>query len=81
MSDWQPISTAPRDGTDVLLFVPQYQQSVRIGSYDVSEHFRNGKLNYQSEGWSLGRAKPTHWMPLPEVPGAGSSKLPRRSRP
>lgn len=57
--EWQPISTAPKDGRDVLIFS---NGLVRVGFYSS----RADKL------WSVwpGRAlvSPTHWMPLPEAP-------------
>lgn len=69
---WQPIETAPRDGTRVLLVFPRGR--VYVGSYEVSEHHRNGKLFYRREGWWLDSAQfmaddslPMLWMPLPEV--------------
>ena len=70
--DWRPIETAPKDGTDVLLLFTGLKRAVHIGSYDISEHIRNGKSDYRSEGWSIGsmwgfgtNPNPTHWMPLP----------------
>lgn len=74
---WQPIATAPKDGTDVLLFYPTYKRQVWLGHYRVSETFTNGKLDYRNEGWinsllmGLGKEpEPTHWMPVPEGPDA-----------
>ena len=76
---WQPIETAPRDGTEILLsngFV------VAQGAYlydegGIREH-RDLDGNYigQDEsdgydGWvdfSGGMPDPTHWMPLPPPP-------------
>jgi hypothetical protein len=73
MTQWQPIETAPRDGTKVLLFFPRWKDGRVIGSYDVVEQFRNGKREFRTEKWSLpffvvGEHEPTHWVPLPEPP-------------
>ena len=75
MTDWQPIETAPKDGTKILLGGTQYpnteQDITRIGrwyhtGYSVPD---NGTFildvgnNTRIEG-----TFPTHWMPLPEPP-------------
>jgi hypothetical protein len=55
---WQPIETAPRDGTKFLCWVPR-------GPYEGIS------INRWKEGywWCTSRANPpTHWMPLPEPP-------------
>lgn len=65
MTSWQPIETAPKDGTEVLLFVKEYvtgdsQQQV-VGWW-------------RTHGWvesyadEYGVCEVTHWMPLPEPP-------------
>ena len=59
--DWQPIETAPKDGTQCLGFVPSYYQG-KGGCALVL--WLNGQ-------WMDGKAwacKPTHWMPLPPPP-------------
>jgi len=55
--DWQPIETAPRDGTELLLVDPTGRREVGFWS-------REGLR------WSVfyAVAQPTHWMPLPEAP-------------
>jgi hypothetical protein len=63
MSDWQPIETAPKDGTRVLTFGPD-----RI----VTAYFDPGVRGHEREfpaGWR-GAFEPTHWMPLPAPPEA-----------
>jgi hypothetical protein len=66
MSEWKPIESAPKDGTDLLLF------SEEVG-------FAAGCFFTREEagcfcGWfgtcADGRVitNPTHWMPLPPPP-------------
>lgn len=55
---WQPIETAPRDGTLVLVY--------REGIIDMavwSDHFACWITCASNQG-----EKRTHWMPLPEPP-------------
>ncbi len=60
MTGWQPISTAPKDGTEVLV-CGYRQQSVAA--------YREGYWRvYTDEGWFGSDQPATHWMPLPEPP-------------
>jgi hypothetical protein len=72
---WRPISTAPLDGTWVLVFVPETDVNIRIGRYFSNETFEFGKSIRKSEGWAVGMSswdkhelEPSHWMPLPDAP-------------
>ena len=56
MSKWQPIETAPTDGTEILGWCD--------GCCFVIEYW----LDAWREIWGLGRVDVTHWMPLPEPP-------------
>lgn len=72
MGEWQPIDTAPMDGTPILLFA----QEPLIGFWAKSPR------PYKFEGWTSGWetvggqydagfipiSAPTHWMPLPAPP-------------
>lgn len=63
--DWQPIETAPKDGTIVIAYYPatnQYNDRVMI-------------VRRKSRGWAPAGggnrtlvSSPTHWMPLPPAP-------------
>lgn len=69
MSKWQPIETAPKDGTPVLLgrFAPGclLDGRVSVDKWSLPEDGRGwigfGKFN--PEYWPA-----THWMPLPPPP-------------
>lgn len=64
---WQPIETAPRDGTIVDLWRPNYGGE-RLCAYrweQLSEG--NGFFSPVGSGYCVVRDA-THWMPLPEPP-------------
>jgi hypothetical protein len=83
MSGWQPIATAPKDGTEILIAGGR----VHLGSDDMDDgkghkhkgvslalwNERAGGYWYQpgTETTSHGgnSFEPTHWMPLPQPPG------------
>jgi hypothetical protein len=68
---WQPIETAPKDGTHVLAF-----RAVKL--FEPAHHYWivrwgscTGKLGLKRAWVMLGKntkVAPTHWMPLPEPP-------------
>ena len=60
---WQPIETAPKDDTDMLLFCGD---GICIGSYAA------GMFWFVQNDYEL--RDPTHWMPLPEPPALGEKK-------
>ena len=82
--NWQPIETAPRDGTEFLGYgPPPDDESVYIVQTrwrDYAPESQSGRLFALGEGprgkFELvirnfaHRWKPTHWMPLPEPPTA-----------
>lgn len=83
MSEWQPIDTAPKDGTEVLGW--RYDFGILLIRWDAPINFcTEDEINSldtesaESYDWfcadfiSGGRLEgyeiPTHWMPLPEPP-------------
>ena len=66
MGDWQPIETAPKDGTDVLVY--ELQRTMCVAYWDDFIN-RDGKI----AGWrdcQCYPVEPTHWMLLPSPPAA-----------
>lgn len=63
--EWQPIATAPRDGSVLLLYWP----TLSITNYPAV-----GVNHDDGYGWEwlsnrdYGEVFPTHWLPLPEAP-------------
>lgn len=70
MSEWQPIETAPMDGTPILCVVK--------GIYEpTGEPFHPDVAHWDGDEWTgtncevdneRNTYQPTHWMPLPEPP-------------
>ena len=73
MSDWQPIETAPKDGTHFLVWDSFY--GIRIGRAHI-RHDHDDWLSYMDghKGSSKGGIRATHWMPLPAPPQKDESK-------
>lgn len=68
---WQPIETAPKDGTKVLCFgsLPG-RKAIFIGWWAdklSSIHYVNDSPGWYNENMD-DRDCPSHWMPLPEPP-------------
>lgn len=75
---WQPIETAPRDGTWFVVCRAGEPDSVEAGCYDPLMHDeyveageglyrKERRTSYEWTGFNnMHRA--THWMPIPEVP-------------
>lgn len=69
MDKWQPIETAPKDRTTVIVFDPLFKTAPQNKAFP--------HIGYWCEFWPKSRwrlcgsasvIKPTHWMPLPDPP-------------
>lgn len=63
MMEWQPIETAPKDGTEILIY--SEIEGVRSSYF---EHGMWQKGSWFSKPEERERAKPKKWMPLPKPP-------------
>jgi len=69
LTDWQPIETAPKDGTPVLVFCPSYDLQIVVARYGNPYWFL-AYCGTAAEDADL-HETPTHWMPLPPPPPDG----------
>jgi len=76
--DWQPIETAPKDGTEIVVIGPIWQRDhnseYKVGQviYSCISFYSPDDRKYPyCTGWHFGSPglstiiEPTHWMPLP----------------
>ncbi len=72
--EWQPIETAPRDGSKVILGHPEHKAVIGVWhqGYSWESLFPDGnpvfywaKDHEDTSGFDF---EPTHWMPLPDPP-------------
>jgi hypothetical protein len=76
MADWQPIATAPKDGTVLLGWIVAPQEPWSDGFEAPAlihwEPAFKSSICDRKAGWvAQWRGEPTHWQPLPPAPGAG----------
>lgn len=71
---WQPIETAPKDGSVFIAHTPRAKiRKVRLMQW------LSPKMNWAVFGWKDMNGNfhdPTHWMPLPEPPTPTASQCP-----
>lgn len=72
----QPIETAPKDGTYILLFGPSGYTTTPLRC-QVCRYYPEYRplqpwVNHANDSFLDGGSAPTHWMPLPSIAGKGS---------
>lgn len=69
MSEWQPIDTAPRDGTEILIC----DAVTTYTPYRAYPALWEPEYGWRDPDWD-GGYDPTHWMPMPPPPKTGDTK-------
>ena len=71
--EWQPIETAPKDRTKILVFTVHGDIELTEWCIIENSHYEEAGndlyrkvIDETTEFWNSN--KPTHWMPLPEPP-------------
>jgi hypothetical protein len=59
---WQPIETAPKDGTRILVCQRMVRGEMVFRSVRITHWW------FSFGRWNMTRGTPTHWMPLPDPP-------------
>ena len=80
MSGWQPIETAPKDGTAILVYFPKdffdrKRNHQTVVYWAIKDPWVTG---WEVYGGSFLSIEPTHWMPLPDpppTPAAGGGEM------
>lgn len=65
---WQPIETAPKDGTIILVALHEWNDPANRHVFEV--------VSWAGDCWSSEAYPiypPTHWMPLPAAPKGGEA--------
>lgn len=75
---WEPIETAPKDGTEVLVASPGRHHQPADRSYVAAARYHDGEGWYEvnndpTDIWG-GPLYPTHWMPLPLPPSPSQDR-------
>ncbi|NOG74102.1 hypothetical protein [Roseicella sp. DB1501] len=79
MEPWKPITSAPRDGSTILAYLPAPPEPDR--RQDVVAIFWDAVCGWAT-AYSGARldSEPTYWMPLPAPPGQEAAAAPLRRR-
>jgi hypothetical protein len=65
MAAWRPIATAPRDGTVVLVYMPDaLEPKVALAQW-VEDEWTDA---WREDGCRPIDAEPTRWLPVPSLP-------------
>lgn len=69
MGEWQPMGTAPKDGTGVLLHCPTYPEGIVAAVWSQSRGGFWGVWGLSSVAFNFDdEDMPTHWRPFPKPP-------------
>lgn len=74
MSEWRDISTAPVDGTAILIKVAAgvveawYDKPRHTPSYEDPDDWTGNQWVALDDTLQFESGEPTHWMPLPDPP-------------
>jgi hypothetical protein len=67
-NEWQPIETAPKDGTNILSWCKEYGLVICswTGHEDDNGQFETGWIAFHC--FATYKFNPTYWIPIPKPP-------------
>jgi hypothetical protein len=67
---WQPIATAPKDGSEIFIYLgAPYSRVEKVRWYEPFSNWQDGEFpGKDDEFCGIGDEVPTHWMPVPLAP-------------
>ena len=72
MSEWQPIETAPKDGTYIIVWPPTFNGVTSCAHWDSDQYAKKPRPYwYRFDAVSITASRcnpPTHWSPVLEMP-------------
>ena len=75
---WQPINTAPKDGTEILLALNDGSVVMSSWVEDACEYIGSSGFFKECDRYGDNPRfySPTHWMPIPKAPNAALTRRP-----
>ena len=70
---WRDISSAPKDGTTVLVYVPDFEKVTEAWFCEQTGLWPRDNA-YSDEGQPCNVGMPTHWRPLPAPPSTPTTE-------
>ncbi len=67
MSEWQPIETAPKDGSRILIPAKDEERNFTVAEVSFVGGSDSGDVWYERRA-KCNHYSPIQWMPLPEPP-------------
>ena len=69
MNEWQLMDTAPKDGTEIIVYLPDFGSVCAAWFSEETGLWPSaGSDAYDSEWQPVNVGLPSHWMPLPDYP-------------
>ena len=88
LNPWQPIETAPKDETKVLISNGVWVVTAKYGLSSNCDNWDEGKVSWWDcleeecdDSWYNTEFEPTHWMPLPNPPSVACEDEEQRDTP